>query len=124
MPYGAPRCVIQDIVTHHSFTTTRVAHRSHASQIEFTDKLGSKGRAAGSVEAIQDIEMFLHQLRSRERTEIKDEIIDSVDSISTDGHDNVAITRKRLCNVVVSLKTRDRLAPFVCTAIVVIDCRL
>src|ERR1051325_8951533 len=63
--------VVQDVMTHDAFTTTRVAHRADAGQIKLADELGSEGRAAGRVERLQDVEMLLKQLRSCEGAEIK-----------------------------------------------------
>src|SRR6185369_236210 len=100
----------QDVVTHDSLTPARVTHRTDASQIKFADKLGTEGNTARRVEAIQDVEMFLHQLRSRESAEIENLIIYRVDAVCADGDNNVTITRETFSNVVVSLKTRNRLA--------------
>src|SRR6185436_11661077 len=96
-------------MTYHALTTARVAHRANTSQIEFANKLISKGCTACSVEAVQYVEMFLHQLCSRESAEIEDLIVYGVDAVGADGNNYIAITRERFGNVVVSLKTRDRL---------------
>ena len=82
-------------------------------QIEFADELGSERRAAGGVECVQYVEMFLHQLRTRERAEIKHGIIDSVDSVGADRNNDIAMTREHFGNVVITLITRNRQASIV-----------
>ena len=107
--------IVQYIVTHDALAATRVAHRSHTSQIELADENSSEGRAAGGVEGVEDVEMFLHQLCARECAEIEDEIIYGVDSVCAHRNNYITITRESFSNVIVSLKTGNRLAA-VCRA--------
>ncbi len=69
---------------HHTLAAARVAHRAHPSQIKFADELRSERRAASGVKGLQNIEMFLHQLRTSESAEIKHGVVDGVNSVSAD----------------------------------------
>src|SRR5689334_7710268 len=76
--------IIQNIMTHHALTTARMAHRTNSRQIELADELRPERRAASGIERLQDVEMFLQQLRARECAEIEHSIVDGVDSICAD----------------------------------------
>ena len=84
--------VIQHVVTHHSFTAARVAHRADLAQVKLADKLVSERRAAGGVEGVEDVEMFLDQFRTRQGAEVKHEVIYRVDSVCADRNHDITMT--------------------------------
>jgi len=73
-----------------------MAHRSDTTHVELADELSAEWRTTGRIEIVEDVEMFLDQLRSRQSAEIENAIIYGVNAIRADRHYDIAVTRQHL----------------------------
>src|SRR5690242_15873003 len=87
-----------------------MAHRADAREIKLANELRPKRRAASGVELLQNVEMLLQQLGSRQCAEIKHGVVDRIDAVSANRNHDITIARQHFGNVIVTLVTRYRLA--------------
>src|SRR4030095_12811039 len=101
---------IENEMSDDSFTPTRMPHRPDPGQIELADEPCTERSAAGGVATVQNVQVFLDQLSTRQRTEIADLVVSGIDPVRAYRDDDISMTGQDLGKVIVSFVARDRLA--------------